>query len=96
MVELMLCFHTHRFLNATSELQIAPKYCMLKAFPSILVWRDPWFRQIAWSFHHTISIIHRIHCSEEYVACLPLLMLFPPGIDSFRIVAFNSLAFPTW
>ena len=38
----------------------------LKAFPSILVWRDPWFRQFAWSFLHTMFIIHRIHCSEEH------------------------------
>ena len=36
-----------------------------KALPSILVWRDPWFRQIAWSFSHTISAVHRVHFSEE-------------------------------
>ena len=29
------------------ELQIAPKYSILKAFPSILVEHDPWFCQIA-------------------------------------------------
>ena len=49
-----------------SELQIAPKYSILTPFSNILVWRDPWFRQIAWSFSHTISIIHRVHCSEEH------------------------------
>ena len=26
-------------------------------------------------------------------ACLPLLRLFPPGIDTFLIMEFNSLAF---
>ena len=48
-----------------SQLQIAPKYCMLKVFPSILLWRDPWFRKIAWSFLHAMYVFHRVHCSEE-------------------------------
>ena len=48
-----------------SELQIAPKYCILIALPSILVWRDPWFRTIAWSFPHAIYVFHRAHRSEE-------------------------------
>ena len=47
------------------ELEIAATY-RLKACPSILVWRDPWCRQIAWSFLHTLSIIQRVNCSEEY------------------------------
>ena len=34
-------------------------------FPSILVWSDPWFPQIAWSFSYTIYALHRVHCSEE-------------------------------
>ena len=38
----------------------------LRAFPSILVWRDPWFRQIAWSFSHTIYVFRRVHCGEGY------------------------------
>ena len=29
-------------------------------------------------------------------ACLPLLRLFPPGINPFLIKEFTSLAFPTW
>ena len=48
-----------------SELQIAPKCSILKAFPSSLVWRDPWFRQIAWSLLHAMDVCHRVHCSEE-------------------------------
>ena len=52
-----------------------------RTFPSILVWCDPWFRQIAWSFLHTMLIIDRIHCMKN-TACLPLLRLFPPGIIS--------------
>ena len=27
-------------------------------------------------------------------ACLPLLRLFPPGINPFLIIEFNSFAFP--
>ena len=88
LVELILSFHTYRFLNARckqcvpendcmwpvlvkpqafllSELQIAPKYCISKASPSFLVWRDPWFRKIAWSFLHALFVFHRVHCSEE-------------------------------
>ena len=38
-------------------------YC--EAFPSILVWRDPWLGKIAWSFLHAIYVFHRVHCSEE-------------------------------
>ena len=29
-------------------------------------------------------------------ACLPLLRLFPPGINPFLIIEFNSLTFPSW
>ena len=29
-------------------------------------------------------------------ACLPLLRLFPPGVNPFLIIEFNSLAFPKW
>ena len=29
-------------------------------------------------------------------ACLPLLRLFPSGINQFLIIEFNALAFPTW
>ena len=54
----------HVFL--LSELQIAPIYRFLKAFPSILVWSDPWFRQVAWSSLHTILILHWIHCGEKH------------------------------
>ena len=53
-------------LSLLSELQIAPKYSILKAFPSILVWPDLGFRQIAWIFRHAMYVLHRIHCSEEY------------------------------
>ena len=73
-----------------SELQIAQKYCILKAFLSILVWLDPWFRKIAWSFPHVKNVFHRIHCS----ACLPLLKLVPPGINPIPIKELNSSAFP--
>ena len=48
------------------ELQIAPTYCILKSFPSTLVWRNPWFRKITRSFLHAICVFHRVHCSEEY------------------------------
>ena len=34
------------------------KYRILKAFSSILVWRDPWFCQIAWSSSHTAYVFH--------------------------------------
>ena len=54
------------------EVQLAPKYCILKAFPSILVWRDPWFRQIAGSFLHAIYVLHRAHYSKEYCLCSSL------------------------
>ena len=35
------------------------------------LWNNPWLRQIAWSFSHTISIIHRITVVKN-PACLPL------------------------
>ena len=38
------------------ELPIAPKSRILKAFPSFLVWRDPWFRQVAWSVSDAINV----------------------------------------
>ena len=46
-------------------LQIAPIYSILKASPSVLVWSDSWFCQVAWSFLHATSILHWIYCSEE-------------------------------
>ena len=77
------------------ELQIAPKYYILKAFPSILVWCDPWFRKIVKSFSHAIYVLHRVHCCEEY--CLSSsLDAFSSGINPFLIMEFNSPAFPTW
>ena len=39
---------------------------VLKAFPSILVWSDSLFCQIAWIWPHTISILHWIYCIEEH------------------------------
>ena len=68
----------------------------LKAFPSILVWRDPWFRQVAWCFSHTISIISIGFTVVKNTACLPFLRLFPPGIIPFLFMECNSLAIPTW
>ena len=47
------------------ELQIVPTYLILKWFPSILVWRDPWFRKIAWSFPHTSFEEYRLSSSLE-------------------------------
>ena len=78
-----------------SELQIAPKYCILKAFPSIRAWRDPWFRQIAWSPSMPYTSSNGFTVVKK-TACLPLLRLVPPGINPFLIIEFYSFAFPTW
>ena len=75
---------------------MAPKFSILKAFPSILEWRDPWFRQIAWNFTpmpYTSSIGFTV---VKKTACLPLLRLVPTGINPFLVMEFNSFAFPTW
>ena len=49
-----------------SELQVAPKYCILKAFSSICIWRDSCLWQVAKGFTKAILIIHRIYNSEEH------------------------------
>ena len=48
-----------------ASFKIAPKYHILKAFPSILVWRDPWFRQIACSFSNEFPPYHIHHPSDS-------------------------------
>ena len=63
-----------------SELQIAPEYSILKAFPSIFVGSSPWHVQIALTFLHTLIVVHRVHYNEN-TDCLLLLRLLPPGIN---------------
>ena len=57
----------------------------MNAFPSILVWRDPWFRKIAWSFSHAMYVFTVV----KKTACLHLLRLVPSTINSFLIMEFN-------
>ena len=78
-----------------SELQIAPIYSILKAFPSILYRAILGFGRSRGVFTILFpSSIGWIHCCEEH-GLSSFFDAFPPGISPFLIVEFNSLAFPT-
>ena len=78
-----------------SELQIAPKCCILKAFPGILVWSDSWFLQVARGFSIQFSSSIGFTLVNN-IACLPLLRLVPSGFNPFLITEFISFTFATW
>ena len=65
--------------------RISHKYCMLQAFPRWVAWRF----SILFPSSTGFTVVKK-------TACLPLLRLVPPGINSFLIMEFNSFPFPTW